>query len=266
MSTPQWGSPGFTELVESGEWEGIFAGRNHETLTLEEQVTIDSTATDAGNTPTSTLRGGLVMARQDADGNYYAYDADAADGTQFASHILPQQLDMRDGEGTVEDKEGFLLYSRGNLKAAELTGLDLAAKRMLRQRGFLFDSQTGSDGLPGHNGVQTHSTSTKTLDADDNGRLIIATAVLNVTLPTLATVGVGWKCEILQSADANLVITAAANTLIYGDAGGALSTTLTFSTANEIMGSRVELEVVYTATSTLLWAVKILTNNTVVAA
>ena len=75
--------PGFQTKQESEEKQIVWSGPQGQDLTATKKVVIDAAAVDAGNTPTTTLRGGLVVAIKDSDGNVYPYDADANDGTQI---------------------------------------------------------------------------------------------------------------------------------------------------------------------------------------
>ena len=76
---PRYGSlPGIGTLTEETP-KRIWWGREEHLLYTSNSF-IDSTAVDAGNTPTTTLRAGLLMARQTADSNLYAFNHDATNG------------------------------------------------------------------------------------------------------------------------------------------------------------------------------------------
>src|SRR5512137_1267458 len=70
-------------------------------------ILIASTARDAGNTPTTTLRKGLVLGRVTASGKYKEYDADAQDGTEVARVILDDEVDLLDESGSAADTEAL---------------------------------------------------------------------------------------------------------------------------------------------------------------
>lgn len=256
---PTRNAPGFTEIAESAEWQGLLNARNRELLLIEQNVTISSVATDAGNTPTSTLRAGSVMAKLDSGGEWVLYDADAADGSQIARGVLLEQLSMLDYAGTAEDKPSALVAIRANFRASELHNLDAQARQQLIQQGCVFDDADGSYGLTGPVGVQTKAAD-YTVTADDNGRLFVATAAVNFTLPTKAA---GLCFEFLQTADANMVVTGSNDIIVKGDAA---ASTITYGTASEKIGSRARVRCLNTAASTLRWVVENLGDTTMTIA
>lgn len=236
-------TPGFTAIKETEEVQLWASGPDNQHCRFEAKAKMKSTVTDAGNTPTTTLRGGNVIALK-ADGLTYIYDEDASDGGQVVG-VLPKHLSMLDRDGTVEDKftkvltAGILKNPTGDLLNSSLHALGVLFRRGFRtaalephgsQFGLFFKNVEFKNG--------TTLSGAYTVLAADHGKMLVATtAAMNFTLPTLADVGPGFQVFIYNAVDANLVITGAANTIITGDAGGALSTTITFSTANAKMGA-----------------------------
>lgn len=98
-------------------------------------IVLVSTAVDAGNTPTTTLRKGLVLGKVTASGKYKEYDPNAVDGSQVAKLILADKVDMLDETATAVDTEGVAVF-RGDFIAANLPGLDAAAKTALKHCAF----------------------------------------------------------------------------------------------------------------------------------
>ena len=88
-----------------------------------------------------------------------------------------------------------------------------------------------------------------TVTLSDNGLLFLATAAVTFTLPTKQN---GLAFRFAQTADFNLVISGSADMIAKGNAA---ATTVTFSTANEKIGSQVLVECLYVNTSTLKWLV-----------
>jgi hypothetical protein len=95
-------------------------------------IVLDAAARDAGNTPDTTLRKGLVLGKVSASGKYKEYDPSAGDGTETARVILDDEVDLLDESGTAADTEGLGAF-RGDFVAAALTGLDAGAKADLTQ-------------------------------------------------------------------------------------------------------------------------------------
>ena len=96
--------------------------------------------------------------------------------------------------------------------------------------------------------------------AADNGKLFLATAAVNFTLPTKAN---GLAFRFLQTADANMVITGSSDIVTIHNAG---ASSITYSTANQKIGSHILVECVYTAASTLRWIVSNLGGTTMTIA
>jgi hypothetical protein len=90
-------------------------------------ITIDKTARDASNTPTTTLRKGLVMGKITATGKYVQYSDAAQDGTQVARCILADEVNLLDEEGTAQDGHSVGVV-HGVVEEAKLIGLDANGK------------------------------------------------------------------------------------------------------------------------------------------
>ena len=85
-----------------------------------------------------------------------------------------------------------------------------------------------------------------TIVADDNGKVFLQTGVSGTwTLPAIADVWNGWNVEIYNLGATSLVVTAPSGKLIgFHNAAG---TTITFSTAGNIIGAGVKI--MYAATT-----------------
>lgn len=254
-------APGYSAIAESGEWAGLLNANGREQLLIQKNVTISSAATDAGNTPTTTLRAGSVMAKLDSGGEWVLYDSDATTGAQIARGVLLEQLDMRDFTGVAEDKPMALVAIRCNLIASELHNLDAAARQQLIQLGCVFDDPAGSQALQNALGV-VEKAADYTVVAADNGALFVATAAVNFTLPTKAH---GLCFQFLQTADANMAILSAGSAddiIAKGDAG---ADSVTFSTASNKIGAYAEVRCIYVG-GALKWIVKNLGDCTMTIA
>lgn len=237
--------PGFGAIKETEESQIWTAGPDNQHCRFLQKALIASTVTDAGNTPTSTIRGGQVLGLKDSDGKMYLYDADATDGTQTVVGVVPKHLSMLDKFGTAEDKLSRMLTA-GIIKSSDLllngnAAADKAAIAVLYRLGFRI-AQIDPHGSAF--GIAFKSRYFKTadytvLDADHGKAFYAAGAgAVNFTLPSLATVGKGFQAFFYNTVAQNMVITGAADTIVYGDAAGGYSTTLTFSTANKQMGGQ----------------------------
>ena len=264
--------PGFTAIKETEEVQLWASGPDNQHQRIEAKIDIKSTVTDSGNTPTTTVRGGNVMALK-ADGMGYIYDPDASDGNMVVG-VLPKHTNMLDRDGVVEDKFSKLMIG-GILKDPinDLLNSDLHALSVLFRRGFRSAALEPHGSMFGLGFKATYFKNGTTLSgaytvlAADHGCMLVATtAAMNFTLPTLSAVGPGFQVFLYNAVDANMIITGAANTIITGDAGGALSTTITFSTANEKMGCHALMVSGYASEGGSLGWYALMVNRTVTTA
>jgi len=240
-------APGFQAATEAQESEVTWSGRNGQDLVATKQITVVGTTTDTGNTPTTTLRGGNLLAIIDATGKLSTYSPDANDGRQIAIGILEHAQDMLVG-GVATDRFTQMLV-HGLVREGELLNLDPRAKQQLGQR-FTFDRESSPQaGVLLHPRGIYRKSANYTVVAADNGLLFLATAAVTFTLPTKQN---GLAFRFAQTADANLVISGSADIIHKNNAS---ANTVTFSTAGEKLGSQVLVECVYTNTGTLKWLV-----------
>ena len=73
-------APGFGTAIEADEAEVLWSGRKGQDLVATKKITLGSTTADSGNSPTTTIRGGNVLAIADANGKASTYSPDANDG------------------------------------------------------------------------------------------------------------------------------------------------------------------------------------------
>lgn len=247
--------PGVGTQIEGAESQVWWAGRHGQDLIATRKVTIDATAVDSGNTPTTTLRGGIVLALSDSSGKALSYKGDANDGRQIALGVLERHQSML-VNGVATDRFSQILV-HGLLKQGELVGLDPRAKQQLGGR-FLFDRD-----LPASLGVLMHprgiyrKSANYVVTAADNGLLFMASAAVVFTLPAKQN---GLAFRFFQMADGDLTITAGAGDIVHK--GNAAAGTVAFQTAGQKIGSHALAECVYTDTDVLKWIVSNLGGTT----
>lgn len=260
--------PEIRAVKETEEVQIWAAGPDNNHKRMHVKGHIKSTVTDTGNTNyTTTLRGGNLMARKDSDSLDYLYSASANDGTQGVIGVLEKHLSMLDRDGVAEDKFTRFLNSGIIRNLNDLINADKAAMAVLLRIGFTIAQAVphGSAFLLQPRRRDFFAADYTVLDAD-HGKMLVATAACNFTLPSLATVGPGFEVLLFQSANANMVVTGAADTIIYDDTANGKATTLTFSTASQKMGASVLLRSDYdSAAGTLSWY-PLMIQRTVVAA
>jgi hypothetical protein len=251
-------APGFATQVEGDDTNILWVGRHGQDLAATRKVAIVNTAVDSGNTPTTTLRGGNLMAIVDASGKANTYSPDATDGRQIAVGILERHQDML-VEGVATERFTQMLV-HGLVKEGELVGLDPRARQQLGSR-LTFDRESSPQaGVLMHPRGIYRKGGSYTVVAADNGLLFLATAVATFTLPTKQN---GLAFRFVQTADANLVISGSGD-IVHKNSVAA--NTVTFSTAGEKIGSHVLVECLYTNTGTLKWLVSNLGGTTATVA
>jgi hypothetical protein len=240
-------APGFQAAVESDDAEVTWSGRHGQDLVATRKITLTSGATDSGNSPNTTLRGGVLLGCVDSTGKAHTYSPDANDGRQIAIGILEKPQDML-VEGVATDRFTQMLV-HGLVKESELINLDARARQQLGGRFTLDKEKSPQAGVLMHPRGIYRKAANYTVTADDNGLLFLATAAVTFTLPTKAN---GLAFRFVQSADANLVIQGSSDLITLNSA---TASSVTFSTSSEKIGSQVLVECLYTDTATLKWLV-----------
>jgi hypothetical protein len=220
-------TPGMGDPIESTEIEFTW-GRPETQQQLG--ITIVSTARDAANTPTTTLRRGLLMGQVTSTKKFKEYSATATDGSQLPIGFLMWGRNVLDPRtGTAGDRVATLMVS-GPIKVANVLGLDETARRLLAGR-FLFDDFR----FPPGDRLTTDKAADYTVVAADNGTFFTASAAANFTLPALADVSPGWNATFYNAANSNLTVTAPTGKLVAFNNAGATSVAL--STSGNKIGS-----------------------------
>ena len=250
--------PGVGTQQDSESTQVWWAGRHGQDLIATKKITIESATVDSGNTPTTTLRGGNVLALADSTGKALTYKGDANDGRQIAMGILEKHQDMLVG-GTATDRFTQMLV-HGFLKQGELVGLDPRAKQQLAGR-FVFDRDlSASLGVLMHPRGIYRKSANYVVTAADNGLLFLATAAVSFTLPTKQN---GLAFRFFQTANADLTITGSSDIIHKNNAA---ASSVAFSTSSQKIGSHALVECVYTDTDTLAWIVSNLGGTTATVA
>jgi hypothetical protein len=251
-------APGFEATTEAAEREVLWSGRRGQDLAATRKITLDGAAADAGNSPTTTLRGGNVLAIVDASGKAHTYSPDANDGRQIAAGIL-EHAQSTLVSGTPTDRFTQMLV-HGLVREGELVGLDPRARQQLGGR-FVFDRETTPQaGLLMHPRGVYRKSANYAVTADDNGLLFLADNAVTFTLPEKQN---GLAFRFAQTANANLVIAGSTDIVHKGNAA---ASSVTFGTTNEKIGSHVLVECLYVAAGTLKWLVTNLGGTTATVA
>lgn len=235
MDIPAYGQqPGMGAAVFTGQ-TSVVTGRVD--LALRGTVIMVSTAVDAGSSPTSVLRAGLVLGKITASGKYKQHDPTATDGSEVAVAVLAEEMSTLDYAGVAADKEAHVFLT-GILIASVLPNLSAVSRRQLQATGrYLFnDDPMGAYAAAA--GMQQEVAAagpTQTLTSADVGKLFVTSGACAFTLPAIAA-GLG-PFEFLNGVDANMSIASAEGDNIITD-GDLSADSIAFSTASHKIGGR----------------------------
>lgn len=239
-----WGVPGVGSELTVTEREILWGGDQGKIAALWMSAVYSGTARDAGNTPTTVLRSGLIMGRNDSTGELEEWDFDATDGTQNIAGILDVELKATDYFANNADRV-FRTLVRGPVKARMLLiegqplvghPAEYQARRQLRGADFILDDDPFGY-LAGAGNRISAKTANYTVLESDNGTTFTnkgATGAVTFTLPAVAKLGLEYTFYGMAAQD--LTVTAGtAGTLI--DLNDAAANSVALTTAGEIIGN-----------------------------
>lgn len=256
MLINQFGIPGQTAAVVTATNEFIWGGDVSKIPVLMKGEIMDGAARDAGNSPTTVLRPGLILGRVAATNKIKQFDPDATDGTQYAIGVLAAELVVVDPlTGADQDKMfPMVVWAPVKAKALYIEGTALTsstdqylARRQLGGAGFRFDDDVA--GWNNGNSRIAVKAADYTVVAADNGTFFQATTG-NVTF-TLPAIKAGLEFRFLRVDGFNLVVASAeGDNMIVGNDASADS--ITFSTGGNLIGAQVLVRSAY-VNGTLKW-------------
>ncbi len=253
-----FGVPGQGAAVMTAERE-IFAQGFESYRSIFKSATIVGTARDAGNTPTTLLRPGLLLGKITATGKYKEWLATGTDGSQDIAGILWKDLRAQDFDANNVDRVFTVVQGLGVMQASQLLVQGVAlvgatdeylARRQLADAGFYLDDDP-MGWLAGKGNRISYETGTSdTLTAAQNGMTLFYdnAAAVAVTLPAIKP---GLEYVIIRAANEELVVSSpTADNIIVGNDLSADS--VTFTTTGEQIGATVRVKSIY-VNGTLKW-------------
>lgn len=260
-----WSIPGTGAGFETFESEILWGADQARSSVIWQGARISGASRDAGSSPTTLLRPGLLMGKLDASGKFEEWDADASDGTQNVAGILDIEMKATDYGGVDTDRVFRMMVARGEVKARKLfiQGLafighadEMLARQQLAGGGFVFDDDPmgyligGS--LAGASRSATVTGTTDALTAAESGTTLFYNNAASVTV-TLPTLKPGLSFKLIRTADEEFIVASAEGDNII--AGNDLSAdSVTFTTAGEHIGATINVQAIYMGT-TLKWRI-----------
>lgn len=254
-----FGTPGMGALVETSEREIFWGGDDSQGARLYRSANIDGAARDAGNSPTTVLRPGLLLGKVTSTGFLKEWNPDASDGTQYIAGTLRHELKATDFDANNADRwatvvlRAPLITSRLLIEGTALTSSvdEYLARRQLDALGCVLDDDPAGYQAGKGDRYETVTGTSDTITGDQNGMTLIysSASAVAVTLPTIKP---GLQFDFVRSADEELVVASAGSLddIICG--GDAAADSVTFTTAGQQIGACLRVRAVYVAT-TLKW-------------
>ena len=257
-----WGIPGTGALDITTEYEILWGGDRAKGLVLEQSVVYSGAMRDAGNTPTTVIRAGLLMGKVTASGELEEWDADASDGTQALWGIVPYELRAQDFDANNADRVAPAIV-RAPLKATSLliqgtaftTHVDeFLARRKLYAAGCVLDDDPFGYQAGAGFRMQTITTEDHTITEAENGTTFFyefaGAAASAITLPTIHPGLEYFLIRSANSAEDFVIASAEGDNVIVGNDMSADS--VTWTTTGQMIGAGGRLRSLYAGTN-LKW-------------
>jgi hypothetical protein len=255
-----YGLPGIGSMVSSAERNFIWGGDAAKGHVMYDNAVISGTTRDAGNTPTTVLRSGLLLGKITSTGELAEWNADLSDGTEELAGILDPELRATDFDANDADRYCRVVI-KAPVKAAQLLiegaafighANEYIARSQMVAAGFTFDDDVFGY-KAGIGATQRYSQvtgTTDTLTPAENGRTLFYSNAASVTV-TLPTIQPGLYYDLIRTADEEfIVVSAEGDNVIVGNDLSADG--VTFTTAGQQIGARVRAMTIYVGT-TLKW-------------
>lgn len=243
------GFPGVGALTESAE-RIVWWGGDKAPLIYAPDRPVLSSAVDAGNTPTTTLRPGLLLGLVTASKKLVQWDSAAVNGSQDIFGVLLEGVSMLNSAGIAEDKI-IPVLAAGPVKASQLlikgTALtshadEQLARRLMSANGrFIFDDDiSGGSSLSGAWAREVAKTANYTILAADNGTLFTNAAAAGAVIFTLPAIKPGFRFAFRVVVDQNFTVTKADGNVVA--LNNAAATSVAFSTVASRIGGGLVVE------------------------
>ena len=261
----QYGMPGVDAAQTTREYDITWGGTRNQIEILQAQgVHYSSVMLDAGSTPTTDIRAGLILGKNSTSGELEEWDADAVDGTQDLFGVNPEEFSVLDAFGTKVDKFAPSAIVKAPLRTSSLliqgtlitSHVDeFLARRALQSMGCTLDDDPQGFLAGTATRFATVTGTTDTLTESQNGYVLDYSNAASVTV-TLPTIHPGLEYTLIRSGNEEFVITSAAgDDMIQGnDLAG---DSITWTTTNEHWGAAARVRGIYLA-GTPKWLVEVI--------
>lgn len=195
-----------------------------------------SAATDAGNTPTTELRHGLLMGQRTSDDFFAHYQPNGTDGTQNCQGFLWEARTTIDSDGNTVNRSAQLVIA-AYVRTSQLLLLDEQARRQMQGR-FIFDDRLCGV-IGGYRQTLAKTADYAVVGGTDNDTHFTTTGAAGAVNFTLPAVAKGNRFRFTNTVGQNMTITAPAGKLVA--LNNAAATSVAFSTAGQLIGGSMEI-------------------------
>ena len=245
-----FGIPGTGAAEATVEREIMWGGDDRRILALWQSSVIDGASRDAGSTPTTYLRRGLILGRVTSTSKEKQWDSSASDGSQNIAGVLDIDIKAVDFDGNNADRSVRRLV-RGPVRAGQLLikgsalvghADEYLARQQMVAAGFVFDDDPFGY-LAGQGGrVQTTTAGAVTVTASDNGTTFWANgADTTYTLPAIQP-GLSYLFGMLTDNHLTVASNEGDNIIVGNDAS---ADSVAFTTAGKQIGALIRVRSMY---------------------
>lgn len=218
-----WGNPGVGTAREVYESEILWGSDQCRNAALWQSVVISGAARDAGNTPTTILRPGLVLGKLTSGGKLMEFNWDLTDGSEKFFGVLDTELKATDYDANNADRVFRVLTNRAPVKASKLLiegaafvghAGEFIARRQMVTAGFIFDDDPAGF-LAGQQMRTVAKAADYTVATTDNGTMFTNAGASAKIVFTLPAIQAGLEYTFYSEDNDGLRITAAtADTIV----------------------------------------------------
>jgi hypothetical protein len=265
MYPGQFGIGGQTTAAFTQPRELFWGGDRTKIQVITRDTFVSGASRDAGSSPTTALRPGLLMGLITASNMAIQWDPTATDGSQNLFGINQFEALVVDAlTGSNIDKNMGLVVS-APVKASELLVLGVAmvgsdyeylARRLLHQSGVILDDDPMGLLARDTMRVVTKAANYTVLAGDTNTAFQAITGAVTFTLPTIKD---GLVYEFLQTTNNDMIINGGASAIVAVNT--AAGTSVTFNTSSQKLGARARFRAIR-LNGTLKWEYTLLSTGT----
>jgi hypothetical protein len=265
MFPGMFGVPGQGTAVFTEPNEIYWGGDQTHIVVLQRGCIVSGAARDAGATPTTVLRTGLLMGKITASGKMAQWDPTATDGTAELEGVLPVELNVLDMStgGNVDRYCSLTVNAPLKASALRILGASLvgsayeyAARRALHAAGCVLDDDPQGVLVRGVMRTVTKAANYTVTAADTNTAFQAITGAVTFTLPTIND---GLVYEFLQTTDNNMIINGGSSSIIA--VNSAAGSSVTFNTSSQKLGARARFRAIR-FNGALKWEYTLLSTGT----